>query len=77
MHLGAAGSNKSNKHITTISGWTTMATWVYFIIEIPPVVHPRFRQPSIVMVYYFPSASWEGIGGGFSENMADVGAGDY
>ena len=53
-----------------------ITTWVNLIVKQAPSVHPHFRQSHIVAVYDAPRAAGKCIGGGLTEDMADVGTGD-
>lgn len=52
-------------------------TWVYFIIEFSPLVHPDLGQAGVIVIYDATSSSGEGVGRSFAENMPDMGACDY
>ena len=57
--------------------WVTSLTWVNFIVEFLPLVHPDLCQTSVIMVDDFARSPRERIGRGLSEDMTHVGACNY
>ena len=54
---------------------TTMGTtWINFIIELPPLVHPHLGEAGIVVVDDLACAARERVRRGLAEHMAHMGA---